>query len=47
MKLFVNGVYLPLTKVESTGPTNCASSYKFVIPLDFADGNCSIRLTRF
>lgn len=41
MKLLVNGVYLPLTKVESTGPTNCSSSYKFVIPLEFADGNCS------
>lgn len=41
MKLLVNGVYLPLTVVESTGPTNCASSYKFVIPLDFANGNCS------
>jgi hypothetical protein len=41
MKLLVKGVYLPLTKVESTGPTNCASSYKFVIPLEFADGNCS------
>ncbi len=41
MKLLVNGVYLPLTKVVSTGPTNCASSFKFVIPLEFADGNCS------
>jgi len=41
MKLFVNGVYLPLTKVETTGPTNCASSYKFVIPLDFANGSCA------
>lgn len=41
MKLFVNGVYLPLNKVESTGPTNCSSSYKFVIPLEFANGNCS------
>ena len=26
--------------MESTGPTNCASSYKFVIPIDFANGNC-------
>jgi len=41
MKLSVNGVLIPLTKVESTGPTNCASSYKFVIPLEFANGNCS------
>ena len=41
MKLLVNGTVLPLTKVESTGPTNCASSYKFVIPLDFANGNCA------
>lgn len=40
LKLLVNGVFLPLTKVESTGPTNCASSYKFVIPIDFANGNC-------
>lgn len=41
MKLLVNGVFLPLTKVVSTGPTNCSSSYKFVIPLDFADGSCA------
>ncbi|WP_373493270.1 hypothetical protein [Aquiflexum sp.] len=41
MKLLVNGVYLPLTKVESTGPTNCADSYKFVIPIEFANGNCA------
>jgi hypothetical protein len=40
MKLSVNGVILPLTKVVSTGPTNCASSYRFVIPLEFADGKC-------
>jgi len=50
VKLFVNGVFLPLTKVESTGPTNCASSYKFVIPIEFADGSCDpdpIRTGRF
>lgn len=41
LKLLVNGVLLPLTKVESSGPTNCASSYKFVIPIDFANGSCS------
>jgi hypothetical protein len=41
MKLLINGVSIPLTKVESTGPTNCPSSYKFVIPIEFADGNCS------
>jgi hypothetical protein len=41
MKLLVNGFNIPLTKVESTGPTDCASSYKFVIPLEFADGNCA------
>lgn len=41
MKLFVNDVFLPLIKVESTGPTNCASKYKFVIPLEFANGNCA------
>ena len=40
MKLLVDGVFIPLTKVESTGPTTCASSYKFVIPIEFADGNC-------
>lgn len=41
IKLLVDGVFIPLTKVESTGPTNCPSSYKFVIPIEFADGNCS------
>ena len=50
MKLLVNGVSIPLTKIESTGPTNCASGYKFVIPIDFATGICTpdpIRPGRF
>lgn len=41
MKLLVNSIDIPLTKVVSTGPTNCASSYKFIIPIEFANGDCS------
>ena len=50
MKLLINGVSIPLTKIESTGPTNCASGYKFIIPIDFATGICTpdpIRPGRF
>lgn len=50
IKLLINGNSIPLTKIESTGPTNCASGYKFTIPIEFATGICTpdpIRPGRF
>ncbi|MCL6258848.1 hypothetical protein M3O96_07115 [Aquiflexum sp. TKW24L] len=50
VKLLVNGAVIPLTKIESTGPTNCASGYKFIIPIEFSTGICTpdpIRPGRF
>jgi len=50
VKLLVNGTVIPLTKIESTGPTNCASGYKFILPIEFSSGICTpdpIRPGRF
>jgi len=50
MKLLIDGKLIPLTKIESTGPTDCASGYKFTIPIEFATGICTpdpIRPGRF